>query len=167
MRRVLVLFLSLVVVMLLSCRKEKTTWDSDWSIPLVHGNLTMSDLLPPEFIETNTEDYLSLVYHDTAFSFKLDTLVKFPDTTIVSWLDLVLFSFLTISPTYNVTDVQSEEFDIGDVFFKRIIAKSGEASIEISTPWPGKSKMITSFPTFYQPETKKIPRETEDPPGPS
>lgn len=165
MNRTLVILLSLTLFVLGACRKEKTSWDSNWNVPIAKGDLSLQDLLPPENVEENSDGYLSIVYRDTAFSFSLDTLVEFPDTTLTEWLDLVLFSFVTIKPDYQVTDIKQHDFDIGDIFFKRIIVKSGEAAVDIATPWPGKSKLVASFPSFYEVGGAPFKRTYEFEPG--
>ena len=138
-----------VVFVLTACRKQKTTWDSNWSAPLVHGHLTINDLIPEEYTETNSDGYLSLVYHKTAYSFTIDTLINLPDTTVSSYLTLGLGT-VTVSPGFTFTDNDESEYHLDEIQLKRIIAGKGTANISVESPWSGKSKLTIAFPKIKE-----------------
>ncbi len=140
------LTLLVLATSLSSCRKEKTSWDSNWSAPLVHGTLTINDLIPVEFTNTNTEGYLSLVFHDTAYSFSIDTLLNLPDTNVQSVINIGEFTDVTISPGFSFLDNYNSDYDLGEVELKRVILKEGTAEISVTSPWAGKTLMTISFP---------------------
>lgn len=133
-----------LVILFSSCRKEKTSWDSNWSAPLVHGQLTINDLIPEKHTETNSDGYLSLVFHETAYSFTIDTIVDLPDTTVVEKLTLGPGT-ITVNPGYSFTDSYENDYNLGAIELKRVIAKQGKATIRIESPWQGKSKVTITF----------------------
>jgi hypothetical protein len=136
---VIVLFLSV------SCKKEKTTWQANWNTPLVYGNLTISDLVSDENTMENGDNYASLVFHDTVYSFSIDTLIKLPDTTLVQ---KAVSSFnLTLGPGNLIQSVGVDQlYDLGQIELKRVMVKEGTAIITIESPFPGKTKVQFSFP---------------------
>jgi hypothetical protein len=138
------------LLLLTSCRKEKTSWDTDLTVPIAHGNLTLEDLFDAENLETNSESFLSLIFHDTVYSFSLDTIANYPDTTIVRYLDLVPSTYVSIDPDYLSFNPLTFESNSGAIYFKEMICRSGETIVEIASPWPGKSSIIAGFPLFFE-----------------
>lgn len=137
------LFLLLTTV---ACKKEKTTWTSEWNVPLVHGNLTINDLVPDENIIENADNYASLVFHDTVYSFTVDTLIKLPDTTLIQKA-ATSFPNLTLAPGNLITSLGIDQlYDLGQIELKRVKVKEGTAVITIVSPWQGKSKVQFTFP---------------------
>ena len=141
------LFFSTLFILLFatSCKKEKTTWNSDWNAPLVHGKLTISDLIPNNVTENN-DNYASLIFNDTVYSFSIDTLIKLPDTTLVQKA-ATSFPNLTLQPGNLITSLGVDQlYDLGEIQLKRLIVQEGTAIITITSPWTGKSKVEFKFP---------------------
>jgi hypothetical protein len=145
-------FLIIISVgLLLSCKKEKTEWSTKWSAPLVHGHLTLDNILPSENLTTNSEGYLSIVYNDEVFAFSLDTLIKLPDTTI-SQNSGIEFPSLDVTPATEITDYFEQQYILDEIQLKKVIIGSGTAEITIKSPWPGKTKIQFSFPDVMTPD---------------
>ncbi|MCG8574758.1 MAG: hypothetical protein MI810_07730 [Flavobacteriales bacterium] len=144
------IFVLLSALFLLSCRKEKTSWDSDWSAPLVHGELTINDLIPADYTETNSDDYLSIVFHESAYSFSIDTLIDLPDTSVIKVINIGEFSDISIAPGFSFNDNYEGAYDLGGVELKRVIIKSGTAEMQVKSPWKGKSLLTIQFPLINE-----------------
>lgn len=142
----LLLTISIATITLISCRKEKTSWDSNWSAPLIHGSLTINDLIPQEYTATNMDGYLSLVYHDTAYSFSIDTLLDLPDTSVQSVINVGQFSDITVEPGFAFTDDYGSDYDLGQIELKQVILGQGTAIMKVISPWAGQSLMTIEFP---------------------
>ena len=142
--------LIMVVAFLASCKKEPTTWDADWSAPIAHGHLTINDMIPVNYLETNSDGYLSLVIHESIFEFSLDTLIKLPDTTIVEKTAIGIPS-IEVTPLFSLTDDYDQGYELGDIHLKRVIIESGQAFTTIKSPWPGKTKITFTFPEVTSP----------------
>lgn len=141
------LFLSTILILFLntSCKKEKTTWNTNWNAPLVHGNLTIADLIPNN-VNENSDNYASLVFNDTVYSFLIDTLIKLPDTTLIQKAT-TSFPNLTLGPGNEITSIGVDQlYDLGEIQLKRLIVLEGTSIITITSPWPGKSKVEFKFP---------------------
>lgn len=137
----LILFIALAMA---SCKKEKTSWDTSWSAPLVHGSLSLDDLIAPEYITTNSDNYLSIVYNEPVFSFSIDTLISLPDTSIKQ--KTALGFGVTVNPGFIWGDSYDQLYDLGEVELKEIIAKEGTITFKLKSEWDGKTKMTMDFP---------------------
>lgn len=135
----------LVVISVVSCKKEPTTWSSNWSAPLVHGSLTLNDLIPAEYQTTNGDNYLSIVYSEAVYSFTIDTLVQLPDTTIEKKTAVALPS-ITVNPAFVYSDNYNQAYVLDQIELKRVIVRAGEVEMTIRNPWPGKVQMTFDFP---------------------
>ncbi|MBD3635937.1 MAG: hypothetical protein HUJ25_01235 [Crocinitomicaceae bacterium] len=140
--------LSLVIVCLTllfgSCKKEKTTWGTDWSAPIVHGQLTINDLIPSDYTTTNGDNYLSIVYNEKAFGISLDSIVDFPDTSIVE--KTALGFGLDINPGFIWVKSADQVLDIPEIELKEILAKQGTITFICRSEWGGKTIMTLDFP---------------------
>ncbi|MEX1001337.1 MAG: hypothetical protein WDZ35_04410 [Crocinitomicaceae bacterium] len=136
-----------ILLALIACKKEKTNWNTNWTAPLVHGRLTLNDLIPPEYTTSNSQEYLSIIYNESVFSFSLDTLIELPDTTIIQ-KTAVNFSSITVNPAFTYGDDYDQKYELGEIELKRVIVKSGEIEMTIKSPWPGKATVAFDFPTI-------------------
>jgi hypothetical protein len=145
MKKLLYTIILFNAFLLLSCKKENTTWQTDWNIPLVHGKLTLDNLKTGNAFE-NTENFASVLFDDTLFSFKIDTLIKLPDTTLIQ--DAVIsFPSLTLGPGNLIQNQNIDQlYDLGQIELSRVVVLEGTSVITISSPWPGKSRVVFEFP---------------------
>ncbi len=150
MKRHLLISIFVVPILLYSCKKEPTTWDTDWAAPIAYGHLTINDMMPVDYVETNSEGYLSLVIHESVFQFSLDTLIKLPDTTITVKTAIGIPS-IDVSPAFSLPDNYDQVYDLGEIELKRVIIQSGLAEATILSPWQGKTKITFNFPNVTNP----------------
>jgi len=130
---------------LFACKKEPTSWSSNWAAPVVHGSLSLNDLVPSENLTTNTDNYLSIIYSDVVYSFSVDTLIDLPDTTFTQKTAVSLAS-VTVNPDFVYGDAYNQAYQLDQIELKRVIAKSGEVEMTIYNTWPGKVHCTFDFP---------------------
>lgn len=145
MIRAIIITFFAIPLLLFSCKKEATTWDTDWAAPIAYGHLTINDMIPTTYTTTNSDGYLSLIIHESIFEFSLDTLIKLPDTTITVKTAIGLPS-INVTPAFSLPDNYDQVYDLGDIELKRVIIQSGSAEANISSPWQGKTKITVTFP---------------------
>lgn len=150
-----VFFFVLILFFLLSCRKSKTTWDSDWVLPLFNDSLAVQDYVNDSTLEINPDNSIQVVLDRIVANVNFFDLIPVPDTTISQSFVLGI-NALPVSPgmTY-VNEVQEHEFDLGDVVLKEARVKSGIVTLTVSNPietmaiftveLPGVSKNGVSF----------------------
>jgi len=143
-----IIFLIIPCAVLLSCKKEKTTWNTDWSAPIAYGHLTINDMIPVDYTMTNTDNYLSLVYHDTVYAFSIDTLIKVPDTVVVNKYAIGLPSF-SFNPGAAFPTTLDQFYNMGDIELKRVIVKSGISNITMQNTWPDSTFISFNFPQVF------------------
>ncbi len=134
-----------IVFFVSGCKKEKTTWQPNWKAPIVSGRIGLNDLLQ-DYTKENSDGYASLVFDDTIYSFRIDTLIKLPDTSLVQ-KTAVAFPTVNLTPGAFINNEGIDQlYDLGDISLKRVIIREGLAFIVISSPWPGKTRAVFEFP---------------------
>lgn len=137
-------FISCILI-LTSCKKERTTWQSDWNAPIAHGTLTINDMIPVEYTTTNSDNYLSLVYHKAIYGFSIDTLIELPDTTIIK-KSAIGVPDITVNPGFTYPDSYNQLYNLDQIELKKVVIKSGTLEVLIKCPWQGQSIVQFTFP---------------------
>ncbi len=68
-------------VMMLACKKQELSWNSEWKAPLADGRLQLSDLIDSRYLLVNDSGWYDLVF-DTTIEVGIDTLIQIQDTTM-------------------------------------------------------------------------------------
>lgn len=129
----------IVLVILISCRKEKTYWDVDIVSPVATSSLSLSNLFPDTLLETNADGSLQIAFQSDLFSLNADTLLKLPDTTFANVYAPIMFPFgyFTYFPNDNFNFLPNSEvrFDIASgIELKEATIHSGMLHLEIKNP---------------------------------
>lgn len=133
------IYLILIVFVFFSCRKEKTYWDADFVAPITSSSLNLTNLFPDTLLTANTNGSLKIVIESDMFSFKADSLLKMPDTTIYNFFGPLLFpgSYFTYFPgqIFDVNPQNEVKFDIANgIKLKEAIVRSGKLRMQIYNP---------------------------------
>lgn len=129
---------SMITLLLLAaaCRKEPepARWDLDISVPLVHGRLTLGDLVPDSLLVADGDGRLSLRYTSTLFALSLDTVLTAPDTSLWYTYVLPIPGPLSFPPgaTFNSLD-NVTRFDLEDLELRHLRIRSGELQVAITS----------------------------------
>jgi hypothetical protein len=78
------LVLASCLLSLTSCKRNPTTWDDNIVAPLANGSLTLGNLFPDTVIKANHDSSLYIVVNANLINYQLDSLLKIPDTAIVT-----------------------------------------------------------------------------------
>ena len=71
------------LAMLCACKREEaTTWVTGIKAPLAKGSLSISDLLPEEYLYADADQRWHFRIEKNLTDFQIDSLVEIPDTTI-------------------------------------------------------------------------------------
>lgn len=128
---VAILFVGLISF---SCRKEKTSWDTEWIAPIAYGTLNLDNAIQDNVFAVNADSTLQLIYKTDIVNLNFDSLFKIPDTTIV---EKIAFSLsLNVPPNYTfISQVDERQFDIDNAQIKDILIKQGKALVEVQNPF--------------------------------
>ena len=83
MKHYLSSFMALAAVCIfIACKKEKTTWDGDYTLPIAHTNLTLQNLLPDSMLQIDNNNVVSVDMHRKIVGFTVADLLKAPATAL-------------------------------------------------------------------------------------
>lgn len=86
--RVPALFIFLIISAI-SCNKGfDTGWETDLLTPILHGELTIDNLVPDSIKEVNEDNSVDLVFQNTIFDLSITDLVEVPDTTVSATINI-------------------------------------------------------------------------------
>ncbi|MDG1334223.1 MAG: hypothetical protein P8P74_17955 [Crocinitomicaceae bacterium] len=128
------LFILLTFTLLLSsCKKENTVWETDWSAPVINDSLSLSNLVNDSTLDV-VSGYYSVDLERTLLDRGVNDVLEIPDTTINKDFGIA-FAFINVPPNYTFFNEESEN-DLGfaDVELKQIIAKEGFLDVTVKNP---------------------------------
>ncbi len=111
------LSICLVVVLFFSCRKQTgVNWDVDAVFPIVNSTLNIKNFLGDSIFKSDNTGLLNISLTRTITALRLDSLLKLPDTTIVSTFTSVnpFGSTLTPGQSFPFLPAADITFNIGD-----------------------------------------------------
>lgn len=123
-----------ITALTFSCRKESTTWDSNWVFPIINDTLGIDKLINDSTLAINSDNSIQFILQRDIFDIDLLSLVEIPDTTIIQSFSIA-FSSLNLAPgTQYVNETKEHTFDLGDVVLFQTRTKSGKAIITVENP---------------------------------
>jgi hypothetical protein len=138
-------FLLLSILILSSCRKEATRWNSDWSAPLINDTLTLMNWVNDSTLNVNSTGYYDVNLKRELFRFDLNSIVGIPDTTLQN--NFSLAAGLSVPPGYSfVNQTEERDLNLNPIELTRIHLKEGEISIVLKNPYPTKVFCTISLP---------------------
>ncbi|SFT56105.1 hypothetical protein SAMN05216474_1328 [Lishizhenia tianjinensis] len=141
-----ILYLLSFVFFLLACKKEKTTWDTNWRAPLFRDTLSFQRMIDSNQIGVENDHSLQLVLNQRVLDADLFEYLNIPDTSVVQEFSLNFLNFF-VGPGGNIpTDVTEFEFVLDDVELNTVIIKEGVASVQIENPLVEPAIFTITFP---------------------
>jgi hypothetical protein len=133
MKKYLGLYIALSFILFFSCRKDEGPWwNAEFSGPIAKSSIGIQELFPDSNVITNPDSSLRLIYNETVFDLKIDSLFSIPDTT----LDTAYVSPLggySFQPGDQIFSTPPNEnfLNISGVQLKQLILKSGKIKLEL------------------------------------
>jgi hypothetical protein len=120
-------YLFALVIVLSSCRKEPTTWNSALVLPIAHGSLTLDKIIPDSLLELDESNVWHLVLEENLTDINTDSLAELPDTTISQAFEVPFSSgTLTLQPGITIFNTTEETtLGISGAELKYVEMKSG------------------------------------------
>ncbi len=155
--------------MVVSCKKkEATKWNVDIAAPVVNSHLSLNNIVTEDFISTDTNGKVTLVFQQDLVSDQLGTILNFPDTTLVKEYALPqgVSSDFYPGSSFAPANQTKNKFKIGDAEITYLEIESGTMKYSVSSGLEG-----ITFYNFYFPnaidasgqtlqETLKVPKGT-------
>lgn len=136
----------LLTLSLVSCRKEKAFWESNWSLPLVSDTLDLKNLVTDSILSVNNSGKYQLEINRNIMDIKLSDYIHLPDTIVKQKYALGVNS-LTVNPGTNfLTNNKDHLFSIEDAQLKDVHISKGTIVISVSNPFDTKTIFTISLP---------------------
>jgi hypothetical protein len=131
---------------LFSCRKEATSWFTDWQVPLINDTLDLKNLTNDSTFSIQNGFY-QLNFKRRIASLSPSELIKVPDTLIKQKFAIALPA-LSIPPgTSFVNDNKDHIFNFNDAKLKKARIKSGKIKLEVFNPIATKTIFEIELPS--------------------
>lgn len=158
------LLLGFVSVVLVSCKKEATSWISAWQVPVLNDSLKLDNLVTDSILSTNGSGYYQLEINRNLLDINLSDYIEIPDTTVKQSYAISAGSF-TVSPGTNfVANNKDHTFDLGDVQLKKARISKGKIYMTINSPVETKTIFTVQLPGVTK-QGQMIQRTVEVNPG--
>ncbi|MEI8194008.1 MAG: hypothetical protein WCG64_09090 [Flavobacteriia bacterium] len=126
-----ILFCSLVL--LTSCKKKDTFWQTDLSAPIVNDTLDLSKLTTDSILVGNGSGFLDLDFTKTLIDFGLSDIVSIPDTEVVQTFHPNFT--LNVPPGFDVfNQIEQYSINIPNVQLKNIRVFGGKIKLKVYNP---------------------------------
>ena len=122
------IILLLTSIALASCKRDQpTTWSVDVAMPVAHGRITLSDLVPDSLLSADENGLWHLLLEENLTDFNLDSLVAIPDTLIQKIFEVPpIGNNISLPPGQQlISQNENTTLAVNDVELKEVIAKSG------------------------------------------
>ncbi len=130
------LFLGLFMT---ECNRERKplSWTIDGTAPLINGSLSLKDILPDSILTTNSNNSINLSFESNIYRLNFDSLVKIPDTTVVTDYNIPFSAGITFSPGQTfISQPENISLNINDVELTKITVKNGRVDYKLSSNIP-------------------------------
>lgn len=122
-----------VLGLFFSCKREKVSWDTNWTAPIAYGTLDLTNMIQDSIFGVNSDSSLQLIYKTNIININFDSLFKIPDTLISQKIALALD--LSVPPgTSFINQIDERKFNIENAEIKELQIKSGKAHVTLSNP---------------------------------
>lgn len=122
-----------LLILFSSCKKKKTSWQTDWTVPIASGALSLDQYVNDSTLESNGTN-LSLDFSRNILNIKLADFISLPDTTIVQSISPIA-SGITIPAGFTVVnEIEEHEIAIPNVELKKIRVKEGIVELTVFNP---------------------------------
>ena len=136
----------LLSLSLISCKKEKASWETKWSLPLVSDTLDLKNLVTDSIFSINNSGNYQLEINRNVMDIKLSDYIKLPDTVVKQKYALGVNSINVNPGTSFLTANKDHVFTIKDAKLKSVRLSKGTIDISISNPFNTKTIFTIQLP---------------------
>lgn len=136
----------LLLLILTSCKKEKTSWDSNYKLVLVNDTLQFQNITKDSLFAAGGSGELRFSFEKELYNMDISEMVNIPDTTIIQKYVLSVNS-INVPPGYSfVNQVKDHVFNMNGAKLTYAGVKSGTATLEVQNPYPTDATFDVSLP---------------------
>lgn len=129
-----------------ACRKDKASWDSRWTTPIVNDTIRITDFENDSTLGVNGDGSIQVLLDRSLVKYNVLDLLEIPDTSINQNFTIALSS-ITIQPgTAYVDEVKEHDFNVQNVVLKQARIKTGSAEIRVTNPLETAADFVVELP---------------------
>ncbi len=130
-----------------SCKKEKTSWDSDYKLIIINDTLMLENLSKDSlFAQDAITGDVRLSFEKEVLDFDISDQVSIPDTTIIQKYGIAVNTY-TVQPGFSfVNNVTDHVFDLRGAKLTLAGIKTGEITLEVENPYETNATFDVSLP---------------------
>lgn len=129
-----------------ACKKEKTSWGSDWVAPLVSDTLSLTELENDSTLSVNSFANYEVNLTRTIVDLGLKDVIDIPDTTITQDYTLSAGT-ISIPPGYTIVNqIEEHELNVQDVQLKKIRVSEGMIRVKVFNPLQTAVSFLVELP---------------------
>ena len=135
-----------ILLLFIGCRKDGTSWNSDWVVPLVNDSLMIKDYVNDSTLGVNPDQSIQVIAQRNLFNLNLDSIIQIPDTSIEQSLSIAVPSINVSAGSSFIDDVKEHKFSFDQITLLKVRVKSGMAKVRIENPISTKGIFTISLP---------------------
>ena len=141
------LFLILIGVLVISCKKEPTSWDTSISAPILKSNLGIGDLIADSLLEIGDDQTVAIRINENIFNFGIDSLIDIEPDTVSKVFSIAPIPEFTFNPgqTFYNSD-ETFEFAGIEAQLSNAILKSGSLYLKAENTIESNLDFILNIP---------------------
>ena len=144
------LLLFCLLIGLVSCKKEDTSWNVDLEAPLIHDTLSLKNWVNDSTLTETSNGEIEVDLTRNLLDIGLSDLIKIPDTSVTQLFSPII-TFSNIPPgTTFVNAVEEHAFDLDDIQLKAIRVKDGRVKVKVYNPLGTKVLFKVQMPGVTQ-----------------
>ena len=129
-----IFILVFVLGLVISCKKKKTSWNSDWVLPFVSDTIDLSNYHNDSTLDNFTSSSYLVELERSLLDVSLNDFFALPDTTIIQSYSPAI-GIGSIPPGFTFyNSVEAHEIEIPNVQLKKVIVGSGTIKIKAFNP---------------------------------
>lgn len=140
MKYIRIISICLLFISFLGCSKvtEPLSWDSNYTVPLLHGSLGLEDLVPDSLITLDADSSLVLTFEGNLLDMDLSEILVIPDTILRDTFQAPFPSPVDFAPGQTFIDIPEEQnLQINGVYLKSAKIASGVVTYELQSTVQG------------------------------
>lgn len=140
-------YILIIALVVSSCKKDETWWETDLNTPLVVSHLGIGDLLPDSVIDIDSDQKVSLIFTENVFEVGIDSLIDIEPDTVSKSFSIAPLLYFTFNPGQTFySSNETFNFDGIEAQISRAILKDGVFYLHAENTISGALDIILRIP---------------------
>ena len=139
-------FSACFLLLVLSCKKRQSVWDSDWTAPIVNDTISLNKYVNDSTLAISSSGFYEMDLHRSLIDISLASLITLPDTTIDKNFSIAFSSFVVAPGTSFVNSTEENTMNFEDVELKKTRLQKGFIDVKLQNPLATKVVFTIKLP---------------------